>query len=50
MSNSDDLKTDVVGIDFPRRMAEELEKKAAKFGVTPQELVKMWIAERLERV
>ncbi len=49
MSNSDDIETDIVGIDFPRWMAEELEKKAAKFGVTPQELVKMWIAERLEK-
>lgn len=50
MSENVALKTEAIDIDFPRWMTDELEQKAAKFGVTPQELVKIWIAERLERV
>lgn len=50
MRDIEDLRPEVVNIDFPQWMATELEQKAAKFGITLQELVKVWIAERLEKI
>ena len=39
-----------VNVDFPLWMIESLDREAARLGVPRQSLVKVWIAERLERV
>ncbi len=39
-----------VNVDFPAWMVESLDREADRLGVTRQSLIKMWIAERLERV
>ena len=39
-----------VNVDIPEWMIESLDREAARLGVPRQSLVKMWIAERLERV
>ncbi len=38
-----------VNVDFPSWMVESLDREAERLGVTRQSLIKMWIAERLER-
>jgi len=38
-----------VNVDFPSWMVESLDREAVRLGVTRQSLIKMWIAERLER-
>ena len=38
-----------VNVDFPVWMIESLDREAARLGVPRQSLVKVWIAERLER-
>jgi hypothetical protein len=38
-----------VNVDFPAWMVESLDKEAKRLGVTRQSVIKMWIAERLER-
>lgn len=38
-----------VNVDFPNWMIEELDRTARRLGVTRQSVIKMWIAERLER-
>ncbi len=38
-----------VNVDFPPWMVESLDREAERLGVTRQSLIKMWIAERLER-
>jgi hypothetical protein len=38
-----------VNVDFPSWMVESLDCEAERLGVTRQSLIKMWIAERLER-
>ena len=38
-----------VNVDFPAWVAEALDREARRPGVTRQALVKLWIAERLER-
>jgi hypothetical protein len=43
-------KAQRVNVDFPRWMVESLDREANRLGVTRQSLIKMWIAERLERV
>jgi hypothetical protein len=43
-------KVQRVNVDFPRWMVESLDREASRLGVTRQSLIKMWIAERLERV
>jgi hypothetical protein len=43
-------KTQRVNVDFPPWMVESLDKEAKRLGVTRQSLIKIWIAERLERV
>lgn len=37
-----------VSIALPDWMAKNLGRKATKFGVTRQSLIKMWIAEKLQ--
>ncbi len=38
-----------VNVDVPAWVVEALDREAARLGVTRQALVKLWIAERLER-
>ena len=38
-----------VNVDFPALVVEALDREARRLGVTRQALVKLWIAERLER-
>ena len=38
-----------VNVDFPIWMVEELDKEAERVGVTRQSIIKVWLAERLER-
>ena len=38
-----------VNVDFPVWVVEALDREAARLGVTRQALVKLWIAERLDR-
>jgi len=38
-----------VNVDFPVWVVEALDREARRLGVTRQALVKLWIAERLER-
>lgn len=39
-----------VNVDFPVWMVDSLDREAARLGVPRQSLVKVWIAERLERL
>jgi hypothetical protein len=38
-----------VNVDFPEWMIESLDREARRLGVTRQSIIKMWIAERLEK-
>jgi hypothetical protein len=38
-----------VNVDFPAWMIESLDREARRLGVTRQSIIKVWIAERLER-
>ena len=38
-----------VNVDFPIWMIESLDRTARRVGVTRQSVIKMWLAERLER-
>ena len=38
-----------VNVDFPEWMVDSLDQEAARLGVTRQSLIKVWIAERLEK-
>lgn len=39
-----------VNVDFPSWMIESLDREARRLGVTRQSIIKVWIAERLEKV
>jgi hypothetical protein len=39
-----------VNVDFPVWMVESLDREARRLGVTRQSIIKVWIAERLEKV
>jgi len=39
-----------VNVDFPTWMVESLDQEARRLGVTRQSIIKIWIAERLEKV
>jgi hypothetical protein len=39
-----------VTIDFPEWMLDALDREARRLGVTRESIVKVWLAERLERV
>lgn len=39
-----------VNVDFPLWMVNSLDREASRLGVTRQSIIKMWIAERLEKV
>ena len=38
-----------VNVDFPTWMIESLDREAGKIGVTRQSIIKVWLAERLEK-
>ena len=38
-----------VNVDFPEWVVEALDAEARRLGVTRQSIIKVWIAERLER-
>lgn len=38
-----------VNVDFPEWMIASLDKEATRLGVTRQSIIKVWLAERLER-
>ena len=38
-----------VSVDFPVWMIDSLDRTARRLGVTRQSVIKMWLAERLER-
>jgi hypothetical protein len=38
-----------VNVDFPVWMVDSLDREAKRLGVTRQSVIKLWIAERLER-
>lgn len=38
-----------VNVDFPLWMIESLDREANRLGVTRQSIIKVWIADRLER-
>ena len=38
-----------VNVDFPTWMVESLDREAGKLGVTRQSVIKVWLAERLEK-
>jgi hypothetical protein len=39
-----------VNVDFPAWMIESLDKEASRVGVTRQSIIKVWLAERLEKL
>jgi len=39
-----------VNVDFPVWMIELLDKEAKRLGVPRQSIIKVWVAERLEKV
>ena len=38
-----------VNVDFPQWMIDLLDREARRLGVTRQSIIKVWIAERLEK-
>ena len=44
------LKQKRVNVDFPEWMIKALDQEARRLGITRQSLIKVWIAERLEKV
>ena len=38
-----------VNVDFPAWMVEALDREAKRLGVARQSVIKVWLAERLER-
>ncbi len=38
-----------VNVDFPAWMIESLDREAKRLGVTRQSIIKVWIAQKLER-
>jgi hypothetical protein len=39
-----------VNVDFPAWMIESLDREASRVGVTRQSIIKVWLAERLEKL
>ena len=39
-----------VNVDFPTWMIDMLDEEAGRLGVTRQSIIKIWLAERLERL
>lgn len=43
------LKSKRVNVDFPEWTVHSLDKEAKRLGVSRQSVIKMWLAERLEK-
>lgn len=43
------LETRRVNVDFPAWMIDALDREAKRLGVPRQSIIKIWLAERLER-
>jgi hypothetical protein len=39
-----------VNVDFPIWMVSSLDREASRLGVTRQSVIKIWLAERLEKI
>jgi hypothetical protein len=39
-----------VNVDFPLWMVKQLDQESKRLGVTRQSIIKIWLAERLERI
>ncbi|MGD9355996.1 MAG: CopG family transcriptional regulator [Chromatiales bacterium] len=39
-----------VNVDFPTWMIDSLDREAGRLGVTRQSIIKVWLAERLEKI
>ena len=39
-----------VNVDFPAWMVDSLDREASRLGVTRQSIIKVWLAERLEKI
>lgn len=39
-----------VNVDFPTWMIESLDREAGRLGVTRQSVIKVWLAERIEKI
>ena len=39
-----------VNVDFPAWMIDSLDREAGRLGVTRQSVIKVWLAERLEKI
>lgn len=44
------LKQKRVNVDFPVWIIDSLDKEAKRMGVTRQSVIKLWLAERLEKL
>ncbi len=38
-----------INVDFPLWLVEQIDREASRMGVTRQSIIKMWLAERLDR-
>lgn len=45
-----DQRSHRLSVDAPTWMVERLDREAGRLGITRQSLIKVWLAERLERV
>ena len=45
-----ELEQKRVNVDFPIWMINSLDKEARRLGVPRQSVIKMWLAERLEKI
>lgn len=44
-----ELQQKRVNVDFPLWMIQQLDKEAKRLGVPRQSIIKIWVAERLEK-
>jgi hypothetical protein len=44
------LKQKRVNVDFPVWIIDSLDREAKRMGVTRQSVIKLWLAERLEKI
>ncbi len=44
------LETQPINIDFPQWMIDKLDREAKKLGIERQALIKVWIAEHLDKI
>lgn len=44
-----ELEVRRINVDFPMWMVQALDREAKRLGVSRQAIIKMWLAERLER-